>query len=71
MSDKLYEIPTDWLGRAYIKDSDYRAMYERSIKDPNGFWANEAKRIQLKTAAHVVVQAPSGATRRTKRKRTA
>jgi hypothetical protein len=45
MSDKLYDIPTDWLGRAYVKDSDYRAMYERSIKDPNGFWANEAKRI--------------------------
>ena len=45
MSDKLYDIPTDWLGRAYVKDTDYRAMYERSIKDPNGFWANEAKRI--------------------------
>src|SRR3954452_22903215 len=45
MSDKLYDIPTDWLGREYVKDSDYRAMYERSIKDPNGFWADEAKRI--------------------------
>ena len=45
MSDKLYDIPTDWLGRAYVKDNDYRAMYERSIKDPNGFWANEAKRL--------------------------
>src|SRR5215468_8484423 len=45
MSDKLYDIPTNWLGRAYVKDNDYRAMYERSIKDPNGFWADEAKRI--------------------------
>ena len=45
MSDKLYDIPTDWLGRAYIKDSDYRTMYERSIRDPNGYWAEQAKRI--------------------------
>ena len=26
MSDKLYDIPTDWLSRAYVKDNDYRAM---------------------------------------------
>ena len=45
MSDKLYEIPTDWLGRAFVRDNDYRAMYERSIKDPTGFWAEQAKRI--------------------------
>ena len=31
--------------RAYVDDAKYRAMYERSLKDPNGFWAEEAKRL--------------------------
>src|SRR5262245_14572114 len=43
--DKLYDIPAEWKQRAYIKEADYQALYERSIKDPNAFWANEAKRI--------------------------
>ena len=41
MSDKTYEIPADWSKRAFIDDAKYRAMYERSIKDPNGFWGEE------------------------------
>jgi acetyl-CoA synthetase len=44
MSDKTYEIPADWSKRAFIDDAKYRAMYERSIKDPNGFWGEEAKK---------------------------
>src|SRR5215813_10757235 len=43
--DKIYDIPPEWKQRAYMKESDYRTRYERSIKDPNGFWADEAKRI--------------------------
>ena len=31
--------------RAYIDDAKYREMYARSIKDPNGFWAEQAKRL--------------------------
>src|SRR5947207_1147981 len=45
MSETIYEIPPEWKQRAYVKEPDYHAMYERSIADPNGFWANEAKRI--------------------------
>src|SRR5262249_22532491 len=45
MSDKIYEVPADWKQRAYIKQADYRAMYERSVKDPNGFWAEQGRRI--------------------------
>jgi acetyl-CoA synthetase len=45
MSDKIYEVPAEWKSRAFIDDARYQAMYARSIGDPNGFWAEEAKRI--------------------------
>jgi acetyl-CoA synthetase len=45
MPDKVYEIPADWAKRAFIDSAKYRAMYDRSLADPNGFWAGEAKRI--------------------------
>src|SRR2546423_4745110 len=45
MSDKVYDVPPEWTSRAIIKAPDYRAMYARSIADPNGFWAEQAKRI--------------------------
>jgi acetyl-CoA synthetase len=45
MSDKIYEVPADWRERAFIDDAKYQEMYARSIKDPNGFWAEQAKRI--------------------------
>ena len=43
--DKLYDVPADWKKRAYIDEAKYQEMYARSIKDPNGFWAEQAKRI--------------------------
>jgi acetyl-CoA synthetase len=45
MSEKIYEVPAEWKKRAFIDDAEYRDMYARSIKDPNGFWAEEAQRI--------------------------
>src|SRR5690348_12745910 len=45
MSDKIYDVPAEWKSRAYVDDAKYREMYARSIKDPNGFWAEEAKRL--------------------------
>src|SRR6516164_7297401 len=45
MSEQIYEVPPEWKSRAFIDDAKYRAMYERSIKDPNGFWAEAGKRI--------------------------
>src|SRR6478672_8023313 len=45
MSDKIHPVPGEWKSRAYVDDAKYRAMYERSLKDPNGFWAEQAKRI--------------------------
>ena len=45
MSEKIYEVPSEWKSRAYIDDAKYQEMYARSIKDPNGFWAEQAKRL--------------------------
>ena len=39
MSDKVYEVPADWAKRAFIDSAKYRDMYDRSLADPNGFWA--------------------------------
>ncbi len=45
MSEKIYEVPAEWKQRAYLDDAKYKEMYARSIKDPNGFWAEHAKRL--------------------------
>jgi acetyl-CoA synthetase len=45
MSDKTYEIPAQWKTRSFIDAAKYKEMYERSLKDPDGFWRDEARRI--------------------------
>jgi acetyl-CoA synthetase len=45
MTDKIYDVPADWEKRAFIDDAKYQEMYARSIKDPNGFWGDQAKRL--------------------------
>ena len=45
MSEKIYEVPAEWKQRALVDEAKYRDMYKRSLADPNGFWAKEAKRI--------------------------
>ncbi|WP_457091551.1 acetate--CoA ligase [Microvirga sp. P5_D2] len=41
----VYDVPTEWTHRAYLDDAGYRAKYEASIRNPERFWAEEAKRI--------------------------
>ena len=45
MSQNLYPVPDDWKSSARIDDAKYRALYERSLKDPEGFWREQAQRI--------------------------
>ena len=45
MSDKIYEVPSEWKQRGYVNEAKYQEMYERSVADPNAFWAEHAKRI--------------------------
>ncbi|WP_330083719.1 acetate--CoA ligase [Methylocystis iwaonis] len=45
MSEKIYPVPEDWKN-ARVDEATYRALYERSMKDPDGFWAEQAQRIE-------------------------
>jgi acetyl-CoA synthetase len=45
MSGKIYPVPERWASSAYIDDAKYNDLYERSIRDPNGFWAEQARAI--------------------------
>ncbi len=46
MSDTaIYDIPSDVAGKAHISNDQYMALYERSISDPDGFWAEQAEQF--------------------------
>src|SRR6202051_5107717 len=45
MSEKIYDVPAGWSKRAFIDSAKYKEMYARSVGDPNGFWAEQGKRI--------------------------
>src|SRR6187402_2396698 len=54
MSEKIYDVSTEWATRALIDDAKYREMYARSVSDPNGFWGEQAKRIDWMKPFHKV-----------------
>ncbi|GAA3844980.1 acetate--CoA ligase [[Pseudomonas] carboxydohydrogena] len=45
MSETIHPVTPEWAKRAYIDEAKYNEMYARSIKDPNGFWSEAAKRV--------------------------
>src|SRR5256885_15060976 len=45
MSEKVYQVPSQWKTRAHIDQAKYQQMYARSIKDPSAFWAEQARRL--------------------------
>ena len=42
---QVYPVPAEWAATALIDDKRYDEMYRRSIDDPEGFWREEARRI--------------------------
>ena len=44
-TDSLYAPSAAFAANAHITADSYKAMYDASIKDPNGFWAEHGKRI--------------------------
>jgi len=44
MSDKIYAVPDAFAAKANINSQQYQEMYERSVKDPDGFWAEQAEK---------------------------
>ena len=45
MSSKTYPVPASWKKRAFIDEAGYKAMYAESVKNPDKFWAKQAKRL--------------------------
>jgi len=45
MSEKIYPVPADFAAQANINEADYKAMYQRSVDDPDGFWAEQAEKF--------------------------
>jgi len=44
MSDqKVYKVPAEFAAHAHINYAKYQEMYQRSISDPDSFWAEQAK----------------------------
>ena len=52
--DKIYDVSAEWKQRGFINEAKYQEMYQRSVKDPNGFWAEQAKRIDWIKPFHKV-----------------
>jgi acetyl-CoA synthetase len=45
MSDELFPVSADFAKKAWVDEAKYKAMYERSVKDPEGFWGEHGKRV--------------------------
>ncbi len=45
MSQDLFPVPDDWATNAKFNAAKYQSHYARSISDPDGFWREEAQRI--------------------------
>jgi acetyl-CoA synthetase len=45
MTTKTYPVPADWAKKAWLDDAGYKALYERSVKDPVGFWGEMGRRL--------------------------
>ncbi|MBK8375672.1 MAG: acetate--CoA ligase [Sphingomonadales bacterium] len=42
---EIYPVPADWADNALINEARYQDMYRRSVEDSEGFWRDEAQRI--------------------------
>jgi acetyl-CoA synthetase len=43
--DQLFPVRADFASKAYVDQAGYRARHEHAARDPDGYWAEEAKRI--------------------------
>ncbi|WP_428245503.1 acetate--CoA ligase [Ferrovibrio sp.] len=43
--NELFPVSDDWAKRSWIDNAKYKAMYERSVSDPEGFWSEQGKRV--------------------------
>jgi acetate--CoA ligase len=41
--ERIYEVRAQVAAHAHIDDTTYKALYEQSVNDPEGFWGEQAK----------------------------
>ena len=41
----IHPVPAEWAEKALIDADTYAEKYRRSAEDPDGFWREEARRI--------------------------
>ena len=44
-NDLIFKVPSKWSKSAYVDKKQYEKKYKLSIKDNEGFWKKEGKRI--------------------------
>lgn len=45
MPEHVYKVSAEWQQHAHVDKARYEAMYEASIRDPEGFWREHGQRI--------------------------
>jgi acetyl-CoA synthetase len=45
MTEKTYPVPAAWAKSAWLDEAAYQKMYDRSVKDPSGFWGEMGRRL--------------------------
>jgi acetyl-CoA synthetase len=45
MHEIVHAVPQDWAASAHVDIDAYRSLYRQSVEDPDGFWAEQAKRL--------------------------
>ena len=45
MSESMIPVPEEWKNRAFMTKAQYEAAYAESVRDPDGFWGQEARRL--------------------------
>jgi acetyl-CoA synthetase len=45
MAYKAHKVPKRWKEKAHIDKDEYEKLYAKSVKNPDKFWAKQAKRI--------------------------
>ena len=43
--NQVFPVSDDWAQRAWADSAKYQEMYDRSVEDPDGFWADHGKRV--------------------------
>ncbi|MCJ2185700.1 acetate--CoA ligase [Novosphingobium beihaiensis] len=56
MTEAIYPVPGEWAEGALISNERYLDMHRRSVTDPDGFWREEAQRIDWIKPFSVVKQ---------------